>query len=88
MPSKQQSDESSTSSSSQSKRPAPRSLIVSKVSLDKDEVSLYNDLSYNYPDVKKVSRNHDQNGNELRQSNSIELILNHQILLWIFWMKM
>jgi hypothetical protein len=64
MSSKQQSDQSSTSSAS-STQPPPRSLIVLKVSLDKDEATLYDCLSYDYSDVKKVSRNYDENGREL-----------------------
>jgi hypothetical protein len=62
MSSKQQSEQSSTTSSSSL---PPRSLIVSNVSLAKDETWLYNDLSHTYPDIKKVSRNHDQDGREL-----------------------
>jgi len=66
MSSKTQSERSSTSSPSSSvSRPPPRSLIVSKVSLSKGESWLFDDLNRNYDGVKKVSRNHDQSGNEL-----------------------
>ncbi len=58
-----QSEQSSVSSSTS--RPPPQSLIVSKVSLAKEESWLFNDLNRNYAGVKRVSRNHDQNGNEL-----------------------
>src|SRR5689334_8635402 len=64
MSSKTQSERSSASSSPLPRTP-PRSLIVSKVPIDKDESWLFNELSRKYTDVKKVSRNHDQNGNEL-----------------------
>jgi hypothetical protein len=64
MSSKIQSERSSASSSPLPRPPA-RSLIVSKVSLAKDEAWLFNDFSQNYPGVKKVSRNHDHDGNEL-----------------------
>ncbi|CAF1468264.1 unnamed protein product [Adineta steineri] len=48
-----------------SKEQAPKSLIVSKVSLAYDETWIFDDLNNNYPDVKKVSRNYDQYGNQL-----------------------
>ena len=79
MSSKQHSDQSSISSSSESTRPSPRSLIVFKVSIDKDETLLYNDLCYNYPNVIKVSRNYDENGNILSSIrvdfNSSDIVL-------------
>lgn len=82
MSSKSQS-ELSSHSSSPVPRPAPRSLIVSKVSLAKDETWLFNDLNANYSGVKKVSRNHDQDGNELssirvdfKSEDDVEKILN------------
>jgi len=66
MSSKTQSERSSTTSSSPTpSRSPPRSLIVIKVSIDKDETWLFNDLNANYFGVKKVSRNHDQDGNPL-----------------------
>jgi hypothetical protein len=67
--SKNQSERSSTSSSTLPRVP-PRSLIVSNVSLTKDESWLFKDLNANYPGIKNVSRNHDQDGNEL---NSIRI---------------
>jgi len=65
MSSNSQSEQSSNSSFPSSSRAPPRSLIVSKVSLAKGELWLFKDLSENYSGVKKVSRNHDQDGNEL-----------------------
>jgi hypothetical protein len=59
MSSNAQSERSSANSS------PPRSLIVSKVSIDKDETWLFNDLNATYAGVKKVSRNHDQDGYQL-----------------------
>ncbi|UJR10706.1 hypothetical protein I4U23_014899 [Adineta vaga] len=71
MPGKQDSDQSSTTShSSVSKKSPPKSLIVSNVSVTKNENWLFNHLNNHYVDVKKVFRNHDQDGNEL---NSIRI---------------
>lgn len=65
MSSKNTVSDQSSHSSSPVPRASPRSLIVSKVSLDKDETWLFNELNATYSDVKRVSRNHDQDGNEL-----------------------
>ena len=66
MPSKSQSTRSSTPSSfSSSSRPPPLSLTVYRVSLARDETWLFNDLSKNYFGVQRVTRNHDEDGNEL-----------------------
>lgn len=65
MSSKSQSERSSTVSSSSGSRPAPRSLIVTKVPVTVDEIYLFNDLNANYDGVLKVSRNHDTDGSPL-----------------------
>ncbi|CAF1437633.1 unnamed protein product [Adineta ricciae] len=83
MPGKQNSDRSSTSSAP-ARRP-PTSLIVSQVPVTEGEVSLLNDLSGNYPDVKNVYRNFDKDGHQLdsirvdfSSTHPVSDILNHQ----------
>ena len=67
----------------------PRSLIVSKVSLAKDETWLFNNLNANYPGIKNVSRNHDQDGNELSsiridfESEDVVLDILHENAIYI-----
>lgn len=63
MPGKQSSDRSSTSSAPTQRQPT--SLIVSQVPVTESEVSLLNDLTGNYFDVKNVYRNFDKGGNQL-----------------------
>lgn len=69
MPSIQQSERASvasnSSNSSAPKRPPPKSLIVSNVSVNRSEQQLFDQLNQDYQGIKRVTRNYDNEGYEL-----------------------